>query len=144
MVRFSDGVARTLGEAGWTPGRQVSTLSWEESVSQSGLVIHNAFKEFLGEFGGIRVEVHGTGISLARAPFEFNPEKARGDEDRFIEWSEFASVLLCPIGSYDERWNLGIDEHSVIYIVGEALARYGPVERALAMLVLGEAPVRLD
>jgi hypothetical protein len=142
-MRFSDEVSSVLRSAGWEPGRRVPTADWEDEIRQAGLAVHDALRDFLAEFGGLKVDQRGPGISVARAPFEFDPAQAGGDEDRFAEWSETEGVQLCPIGVVEHTWLLGIDERSNLYQVTDILERYGPVDQALSMLVLGIKPQRI-
>lgn len=91
------------------------------------------------------MSVSGPGISCARTPFALDPELARGEEGRFIEWGEEIGRHLYPLGELDHgRFFLGIDERSVIYLVETWVASFGPMPHALENLVLGVAPRPID
>lgn len=106
--------------------------------------MHEAAEVFLAEFGGLYVSVHGPGISCARTPFEFDPELAVGEEDRFSGWGETIGRHLFPLGELDEgRHFLGIDESSEIYLVEMWVGSFGRMPKAMENLVLGVMPRRL-
>ncbi len=107
--------------------------------------MHDAAEAFLREFGGLTVDVSGPGITCARTPFELDPERARGEEDRFLEWGVSIGRRLFPLGELDQgRFFLAIDEVDEIYLVETWIARFGPVPQALENLVLGVAPRRIE
>ncbi|MEV5721112.1 SUKH-3 domain-containing protein [Amycolatopsis mediterranei] len=86
MARFSVRVVEDLRVVGWTPGRVVEVGGWQQRLEASGLVrMHPTAAGFLGEFGGLKVEMDGPGVSAARQPFELDPDLAEGEEDRFAE-----------------------------------------------------------
>ncbi|MER8012856.1 SUKH-3 domain-containing protein [Streptomyces griseoluteus] len=145
MSDWSPEVAEVLGAAGWAAGRRVGTGRWRAMFEPAGLGLHGAAETFLREFGGLAVNVSGPGISCARTPFVLDPELARGEEDRFLEWSESLGRGLFPLGELDHgRYFLAIDETAEIYLVETWLACFGPAPRALENLVLGVAPRRID
>ncbi|WP_053750430.1 SUKH-3 domain-containing protein [Streptomyces sp. MMG1533] len=112
--------------------------------AEAGLIMHEAAERFLAEFGGLYVNVHGPGISVARTPFEFDPELLIGEEDRFTAWSEEIGRHIFPLGELDEgRHDLGIDEFSEIYLVDRWAATFGRMPQAMENLVLGVKPRRL-
>jgi hypothetical protein len=39
--------------AGWSPGRRIDTAAWRVSFAGTGLSMHEAAAEFLGQFGGL-------------------------------------------------------------------------------------------
>lgn len=90
--------------------------------------MHDAADGFLREFGGLVVPYGGPGVTRAREALEFDPLSAIGEDDRFAEWSETVGKSICPIGVLDQgRFFLGIDEDGMIYLVSDALARFGRV-----------------
>lgn len=110
----------------------------------SGFAWHSAAEEFLREFGAIRVEVSGSGISCAREPFEFDPELAAGEEGRFTELSETFDRKFFPVGEIGQgEFFLAIDEESVIYLLAGWVLRQGAKDLALKHLVTGVRPERL-
>ncbi|WP_420876526.1 SUKH-3 domain-containing protein [Streptomyces griseoruber] len=97
-----------------------------------------------GGFGSQYVSVHGPGISVARTPFEFDPELLVGEEDRFSEWGDEIGRRILPLGELDEgRHFLGIDEFSEIYLVDMWVGSFGRMPEAMENLVLGVMPRRL-
>lgn len=145
MSDWSPEVNEVLEASGWARGRQVDTGRWRSMFEAAGLAMHDAAEAFLREFGGLAVHVSGPGITCARTPFELNPELARGEDDRFLEWSESVGRHLFPVGELDHgRYFLAIDEAGEIYLVETWVAGFGPMPQALENLVLGVAPRRID
>ena len=66
MQRFSENTLRILEEAGWFPGRHVSTEEFEAYVKQKNdeyetgheLIPNNTIKNFLHEFGGLTLTMY--------------------------------------------------------------------------------------
>lgn len=142
--RWTADVCEVMEAACWAPGRKTNTEPWRIRFAEAGLDMHGAAASFLAEFGGLHVNVHGPGISVARTPFEFDPELLVGEEDRFIAWSEEIGRHIFPLGELDEgRHFLGIDEFSEIYLVETWVASFGQMPEAMANLVLGIMPRRL-
>ncbi|MFF0746706.1 SUKH-3 domain-containing protein [Streptomyces sp. NPDC004111] len=136
-MEFPSDVEKVLKRSGWREGRRVQIGGWRDFYANRGIHMHPAAQSFLSEFGGLRVPVRGPGVTAARVPFELNPLLVDGDEDRFPEWSEEADVLLYPVGQIEERYPLGIDESSRLYIVSDWLARFRPMPEAMEDLILG-------
>ncbi|MFC9426344.1 SUKH-3 domain-containing protein [Streptomyces sp. NPDC056987] len=142
MGIFPDEVDRILREAGWTPGRQVSTEPWLASFEAEGLQRHPVVSAFLAEFGGLAVDISGPGISRAREPFEFDPMLCLGEGDRFLEWGEEINKSIFPVGVHDGgRFFLGIDEQDELYLVETWVASFGQMPEAMSNLILGVRPV---
>ena len=107
--------------------------------------MHPAAERFLAEFGGLVVDIHGLGRTAAKEPFELDPELCQGEEGRFRDWSEFIGRSIFPLGELDHgRFFLGIDEDSVIYLVIDWLASFGPDDAGLIALCQGTAPRQLS
>ncbi|WP_439675168.1 SUKH-3 domain-containing protein [Embleya sp. MST-111070] len=142
MVRFSPEVESVLRQAGWVPGRRVDLDPWKASIPN--FAWHVAAEDFLREFGGIRVEHGGPGVTRAREPFEFDPELAVGEEDRFAELSESYGRKFFPLGEIGlGEFFLAIDEEGIVYLVAAVALRYGPGDLALEFLVTGVGPERI-
>lgn len=108
-------------------------------------VWHGAAEEFLQEFGGLRVDISGPGITCAREPFELDPELAIGEEERFAEISESFNRTFFPVGELGQgEFFLAIDEEGVVYLLGARVLRLGAGDLALEHLVTGVAPERLS
>src|SRR5574342_295252 len=114
---ISEQVDQELRAAGWRPGRQIDVTGWRDDLEAGGYTsIHRAAISFLTEFGGIRLDNRGPGITSVREAFEFDPTLALGEDDRFIAWSERVNRRIVPIGVLDNgRYFLGIDEFGEIY-----------------------------
>ncbi|MFI5981097.1 SUKH-3 domain-containing protein [Streptomyces sp. NPDC051555] len=142
MPRFSREVEGVLRAAGWLPDRRVGLTQWKASVSEFSW--HAAAESFLQEFGGLRVDISGPGITCVREPFEFDPELAIGEGGRFVELSELFGRRFFPLGEFGQgEFFLAIDEQGVIYLLGAWALRYGAGDLALEHLVMGVAPKRL-
>jgi hypothetical protein len=143
VKRFPADLETVLRAAGWSPNRRVGLDAWRVSLSEFGW--HGAAERFLQEFGGLRVAVAGPGVNVARAPFEFDPEGAVGEEERFAELSDVFGRKFFPIGELaNGEFFLGIDENGILYrLLGDA-AEYGPVDQALEHLFRGIRPTTLE
>ncbi|MFI9031083.1 SUKH-3 domain-containing protein [Streptomyces sp. NPDC053560] len=145
MSEWSPQVREVLKASGWTAGRRVDTTGWRSMFEAVGIVMHEAAEVFLQEFGGLTVNIGGPGINRAREPFVLEPELARGEEDRFSQWSASLARHLFPLGELDNgRFFLGIDEASEICRVEAWVAGFGPMPHALENLDLGVMPRRID
>ncbi|RAJ61780.1 SUKH-3 immunity protein of toxin-antitoxin system [Streptomyces sp. Amel2xB2] len=134
-------VAEVLSEAGWTESWRADTSRWRDAFVDDGVDAHPAALEFLEKFGGLSVNISGPGITCARTPFAFDPALCDGEGDRFADWSTELGVHLFPIGELDNgHFFLGIDEHGVIYLVADWIARFGTWPEALDALVRGIQP----
>ncbi|MFD4864907.1 SUKH-3 domain-containing protein [Streptomyces sp. NPDC058412] len=143
MSRFSSETDAALRAAGWFPGRQVDVTGWRRSLE--GLSMHTAAEDFLQEFGGIRVEVSGPGMTCMRISFEIDPELGFGEEDRFLELSRRFNRSLFPVGMTDSsEFILAIDEEGVIYYAMLWLFSLGLGDSALECLVKGVAGERVS
>jgi hypothetical protein len=49
--------------------------------------MHAAANEFLREFGGLALDVVGSGVDMAKAPSQFDPQFCADEGDLFREWS---------------------------------------------------------
>lgn len=142
VARFSSQVQQDLRAAGWQPGRIVDVGGWRQRREAGGVVrMHPAAAGFLAEFGGLTVDIAGSGVSMARQPFELDPDLADGEEDRFVEWGAELGCSLFPIGVLDlGRFFLGISEIGEIFLVETWVASFGIGDTALEHLILGVAP----
>ncbi|WP_327136060.1 SUKH-3 domain-containing protein (plasmid) [Streptomyces sp. NBC_01343] len=142
MPRFSSEIEGALRAAGWFPGRQVDISAWRNSMQ--GFPMHVAAEEILREFGGIHVQVSGPGVTCMRTPFEFDPELAVGEEDRFLELSRRFDCSLFPVGMKDSGdFFLAIDEDGTVYALMNWLFSLGHGDDALERLVTGVAGERV-
>ncbi|MCR8944931.1 SUKH-3 domain-containing protein [Streptomyces sp. OUCMDZ-4982] len=143
MPRFSQEVEDVLRRAGWLPGRRIDIAPWKLSATE--FVWHAAAESFLQEFGGLRVDISGPGITRAREPFEFDPELAIGEGGKFANLSELFDRKFSPLGEIGQgEFFLAIDEEGIIYLLGDWALKYGTGDFALEKLVTGVAPERLS
>ncbi|PSM37785.1 hypothetical protein C6Y14_40680 [Streptomyces dioscori] len=142
MARFSPGTEQRLRDAGWVPDRRVDLTRWRASLSE--FTWHEAAEKFLREFGGIRVELDGPGVTRALEPFELDPELAVGEAGRFAELSERFGRHFFPVGEVGQgEFFLAIDEEGVVHLLAAWVLRCGPSDLALERLITGVAPERL-
>ena len=142
MARFALETETVLRNAGWAPGRQTDISAWVAEWEKVGVSAHDAAQSFLREFGGLSVDISGPGITVARTPFELDPEQCEGEDDRFLDWSEDIGHSLFPIGVLDMgRYFLGIDENSEVYALELWVASYGRMPEAMDNLITGVRPV---
>ncbi|MEV5594683.1 SUKH-3 domain-containing protein [Streptomyces sp. NPDC052496] len=143
MPRFSQEVEGVLRRSGWLPDRRVDLARWK--VLAAEFTWHAAAEKFLQEFGGLRVDIGGPGITCAREPFEFDPELAVGEGERFAELSGLFGLRFFPLGEVGQgEFFLAIDEEGAVYLLGAGASRYGVGDLALERLVTGVAPERLS
>ncbi|MFF3005755.1 SUKH-3 domain-containing protein [Kitasatospora sp. NPDC057940] len=132
----------TLRRCGWSPHRRADLTSWKFALPDFSW--HAKAEEFLQEFGGIRVDISGPGITRAQEPFEFDPELAIGEEERFSELSQTFGHDFFPLGEAGQgEFFLAIDEEGVIYLLGSWALRLGFGDSALENLIMGIAAERL-
>jgi hypothetical protein len=145
MTGFSPEVEAVLRTAGWRPERQTDVASWTSLFEGDGVYAHQAAIDFLREFGGLSVEISGSGVTRAKAPFAFDPSLCEGEGDRFAEFGSDIGRELFPIGEIERgSFFLGIDQNSEIYMVETWIASFGRMPAAMENLVTGVMPTRLD
>ncbi|MCX5396889.1 SUKH-3 domain-containing protein [Streptomyces sp. NBC_00102] len=143
MDVFAADVESVLRRSGWFPGRTVGIEGYKEELS--GFTWHEAAEKFLGEFGGISVDVHGAGQSVAREPFEIDPELAIGEEGRFEELSQKFQRKFFPVGEIGRgEFFIAIDEEAVLYLVGVWAFRLGVCTEGLTSMIRGVKAVKLE
>ena len=138
--QWSEEAEQKLRDAGWFPGRRVSTDHWEETLREhGGFVMHETAREFLAEFGGLEVDQRGPGQNMAKMPFKLDPVAAEYDDEIFDVLSEEAGVDLYPIGEVDRRNNyLGIAPDGSVYIGMDTVALFADnAHMALENLIKG-------
>lgn len=141
MTGYSVESEAVLRSAGWWPDRQVDTGGWVEPLERNGARLHEAAQIFLGEFGGLVIDISGSGVNRAREPFEINPLRCLGEEERFQEWGDELGRTIFPIGILDKgRYFLGIDEQGEIYLVEAWVGSFGRMPQAMENLISGVQP----
>lgn len=141
MKEWNPQVEEALSRAGWVADREVDISAWCSRLEETGIQLHDAFKAFIREFGGLAFDARGEGVDRAREQFQLDPTLAVGEEDRFSEWSELTGTSIVPIGELDHgRYFLGIDDLGKIYLVADWLAAFGVGPEGLERLILGRQP----
>ncbi|GIG00251.1 SUKH-3 domain-containing protein [Catellatospora citrea] len=146
---FSEATRGILLEYGWHPGRSVDIAGWEAELVTDGFPpLHQAARQFLIEYGGLRFLDGGSGVTRAREPFRLVPTACSGEADRFIDWGEHINRDISPIGELAAgtcAWAyLGMDERGEVYVVIDRLASFGRLPLALDRLVLGHMPREVE
>lgn len=133
-----------LRASGWEPGRRVVVDGWRTDLEAEGFVMHAAAEKFLSEFGGLFVDIHGSGVSCARVPFELDPMLCSGEWDRFADWGGALGKLFFPIGELDYgHFFLAIDEEGILYLIVDVVEQLAANEKGLEMLIRGIAAERV-
>ncbi|MEV5254610.1 SUKH-3 domain-containing protein [Streptomyces werraensis] len=138
--RWSAETDRVLREAGWRPGRTVSTEEWENALKErGGFEMHEAARRFLAEFGGLESTARGPGRTMARMGFSLDPTAAEWEDEIFDVLSEEAGTDLYPIGEADRRNSfLGIAPTGAVYIGRDSVVLLAhTAEEALEKLIEG-------
>ena len=109
-----------LAGAGWSAQYQLSSetlIAWRNRLA--GFSFHQAAKEALSEFGGLKVDMQGPGLTMARQPFQLDPTLACGEEDLFKHESERLGKPLFPLGEGEGgHYYLAIADDGCIYAIG--------------------------
>ena len=112
--------------------------------SEGGFQINDAAREALAEYGGLKVDVHGAGIDVAKGGFQIDPLLAQGEEERFSTLGRSCGVRLYPLGeAYGGHAFLGIDERGEVYLLMDDVTWVArDMTEALEAIVLGKRPRR--
>jgi SUKH-3 immunity protein of toxin-antitoxin system len=140
---WSEGVRRTLRNAGWYPRRRVDIAGWRDSLAPEGFELHAGARDFLKEFGGLAVNVRGPGRDHARISFVLNPLRCSGQKKWFDSLAGPTAGQLYPVGEErDGNASLAIDASGIVYtLFNSQIKRIGTGPTALARLIEGvEAP----
>lgn len=142
MTSFSADSESVLIAHGWIPGRHVDIAPWVGPLAAGGIAAHEAARRFLAEFGGLSIRISGQGVNRAREPFELDPLRCLGEEDRFQSWGDELGRSIVPVGILDRgRFFLGIDENAEILLVETWVASFGRMPLGLDNLIAGTSPV---
>ncbi|MFJ4920718.1 SUKH-3 domain-containing protein [Streptomyces sp. NPDC088725] len=150
-TRWSALTYRVMRYAAWTPDRRLTKSLWEDALRErGGFEMHEAARQFLAEFGGLRTDEWTPGPIMPQSPFRFDPLLAAQDLRAFARFSEQVGTALYPIGQVDGGAScMGMAEDGAVYVgrLGEdggterlADSGYGAVE-ALVMDRHTEAPL---
>lgn len=104
MARFSAQAENSLRRAGWYSGRHVPDLvtSWKETLLRSdGLEMFPSAESALLEFGGLKFDEQGPGVTCARSPFALDPTLLIHESDRFEDFVSVLNTNLYPLGEAD-------------------------------------------
>jgi SUKH-3 immunity protein len=110
-------------------------------LAQAGSAFHAspAAIEALSEFGGLRVDVHGAGMTMARQSFVLDPTLAIGEDDRFGRYGSVVGTELFPLGEGGGgHYFLAIAPDGFVYGIGDFIFEVGcDIRDALQNLVRG-------
>lgn len=142
MTGLSTETRWTLRAAGWSPGRRVDTAAWRASFEATGLAMHRAADEFLGEFGGLLFDLTSSGADRCWKSFEIDPMLAWScAEERFSACSGRIRQNVFPVGELNQGYAfLGMDETAELYFVKDSIATFGRLPGALESLVADVRP----
>lgn len=132
-------VARLLLDAGWQPGRQVSTELWEADVVRP----FPAALAVLREFGGLQIGTKGPGLDFARSDVDLTYCKpTRPEWVGYPDLERSVGQRLCTLGVvHGGNAELLIDESGRIYHLAEDLNLVASsFSEALEALLLGKRP----
>lgn len=139
-------VDAVLRKAGWTPDRwhPLSEDEWVRRVGP-GFTWSPAAHDALARFAGIRVEQSGPGVAAARGTFEFRPEAALGEDDRFEWFRPIIHTGLFPLGEMDGGHAfLAVARDGRVYALMDEAWRVGEtIEDEITALVRGTAITKL-
>jgi SUKH-3 immunity protein of toxin-antitoxin system len=109
-----------LTEAGWFPGRcDHRVADWERELSEKGgLVMHDAARTFLQEFGGLSLGKRTSSSGATRLTFDLDPTLALWEGDRFDDASRKVGDSLYPVGeAMNGQEFIAIGERGDVYLV---------------------------
>jgi len=145
MNRFPPAVQQPLLQAGWRPGREVSSLvdQWATLLrDRDGLVMSSEARDCLREFGGLLVKPPTThGISSAPVSVLIDASLGVGEKDRWALFEPILRTPIFPLGEVDNgHYYLCIDGKARIYLVmDDVLGVARKFDIALVHLLLGVA-----
>jgi hypothetical protein len=149
MSRFSPQAEDILRRAGWYPGRQVPDLValWRKSVSESdGVDMFPGAEKALLEFGGLKLDEQGPGVTCSREPFNLDPTLAMYEHDRFEDFISALNTNLYPLGeAVGGSCFIAIAENGNVYLLMQELMLIGQsMEEGLESLLIGRLGERID
>lgn len=148
-MRFSAQAENSLRGAGWYPGRQVPELvaSWKETLLRSdGLEMFPSAENALLEFGGLKFDEQGPGLTCSREPFELDPTLVIHESDRFDDFAAVLDTNLYPLGEAEGGLCfVVIGENGRVYLLmqDEAMLVGLNVEDGLESLLVGRLGERI-
>ena len=117
--RFDEVVEKALREAGWFPGRRISTdrlKMWETELAQHGVCLNRFAKEFLIEFGDLE-------IRTVCKPYDItlvvNPTRDIFFEFPTKEYEPEIGVRLSPLGEEPRYLILAVGDNGTVYWLGD-------------------------
>ncbi|MFF3767748.1 SUKH-3 domain-containing protein [Streptomyces sp. NPDC001922] len=116
--RWSAKTNGLLEEAGWYPGRSVSTAEWERGLRErDGFEIHPMAQRFLAEFGGLNVtRLYVSTFLEERAEVILDPALAKGNRESFEVLSADVGAELYPLGmTANRKAYLGMTPAGAVY-----------------------------
>jgi hypothetical protein len=144
-MRFSVQAEDILRRAGWHAGRSVPDLvaTWRDGLLRShGIEMFPSAERALLEFGGLKIDEQGPGVTCAREPFEIDPILADYDGEVFGEFSGQVGTRLYPLGeAVGGLGFLAIGENDRVYMLLDDIRLLGNnMDEALEALLIGLQP----
>lgn len=154
VTRFPENVETVLRTAGWQPGRWDirQAESWADQlrahVSPGGHqhCLFPAAVEAWAEFGGLRIDVTGSGREIARTPFLIDPMRGMHLARTFVDLGMALGSEVCPLGEEsDGSALLAIDAEGRVYSLDHTGDWFlgATCDQALVTLITGLRPSRL-
>ncbi|MFF4772507.1 SUKH-3 domain-containing protein [Microtetraspora fusca] len=134
-------VRHALVEAGWRPGRRVDPSLWISPLRQEGFQINERARAILCEYGGLKVERQGKGVS---DNFDFDPfDAASGLADEAEMLTMDYGEVYTPIGMWSGQYVSYVGECGRVVAVGPGWDwKLGDsLEEALELVVLGNREI---
>jgi len=130
MAALSPRTYTMLTQAGWYPGRQIDTRTYEHTLQAKGYPVHPVVVEFLREFGGLSVSVEIEDQSYLYKLFHFNAElAAKASLSSIINdyYNIRVGAHLCVIGeARNDHLTLLMDSTGHVYGgIDDTLAYFG-------------------
>lgn len=135
-------IAKVLREAGWFPGRDVSSQIpiWDATLRLRGCSpLSSHARNVLREFGGLHAGVDGRGVAFGTTSFNLDPTRA-AEEDRFELVAGPRGARLSPLGDAGGGHAfLAIDDEGRVWeLMDELYWIASSWDEALRVLIRGE------
>lgn len=142
---WSDETLQYLARAGWSPTYDMGEAigAWCEKLGP-GFTPSRAAESAMRRFGGISVDVRGSGKACARTSFRVDPVEAWGEEDRSARFAPPGELF--PLGiAGDGHAFIAIATDGRIYLVMDEIQLLGgSIEEAIENLLTGAGRTNAD
>ncbi|MBL8944633.1 MAG: SUKH-3 domain-containing protein [Myxococcales bacterium] len=142
---WSDETLQNLTRAGWSPTYDMGEAvgAWCEKLGP-GFKPSRAAECAMRRFGGLAVDVRGSGNACARTSFRLDPLQAWGEEDRFARFATLGQLF--PLGiAGDGHGFIAIASDGRVYLVMDEVQLLGEsIEQAIENLLTGSGRTNAD